>query len=295
MVAVHALQSFGSPWLDGPMLAITQLGSEFAYVGLLLIVYIGIDARAGRTIALAFLASVFLNEQIKLIVDRPRPFQLDPDVLRSQAAFETAPGSSFPSGHAQAATVFYGMASAYLRRWWMTTLAVVLVLALSLSRVYLGVHFPVDVLGGIGIGLCVVAVALVLDASRLQAPRLLTWLLGIGVPLALQLLRPTENSGVALGAMAAFITGPSVFRYEARGGLVRRALLVIIGLVVVLGAQLTVSATVPDAIRHSPAGSFARYLMLGYLGTLFVPWLGRALRLTPDRDTGGADLAAHGE
>lgn len=281
MDVIRALQSVGSPALDRIVLLITQLGSEQVYVALLVIVYLGVDAVVGRRIAITFLASFYANEQIKQLVDRPRPFEIDPSVLRSQAARATAPGASFPSGHAQAATVFYGSLAAYLRRRWLSVVSVVVVVLISLSRLYLGVHMPIDVVGGIGIGLCFVAAGLAIAATRPRLATVLVWVLGLGVPFALHLVFPTDNSGVAMGAMAAFLTGPMVIRHDTSGRLAGRVVLVLIALALVFAAQFAISALVPDAVRHGAIPSFVRYLVLGYLGTVLAPYLGRLLGLTP--------------
>lgn len=281
MDVIRALQSVGSPALDRVVLLITQLGSEQVYVALLVIVYLGVDAAIGRRIAIAFLASFYANEQIKQLVDRPRPFEIDPSVLRSQAARATAPGASFPSGHAQAATVFYGSLAAYVRRRWLLAVSIVVVVLIGASRLYLGVHMPIDVVGGIGIGLCFVAAGLAIAAARPRPAAALVWVLGLGVPIALHLVFPTDNSGVAMGAMAAFLTGPTVIRHDTSGRLAGRVVLVLLALAIVFAAQFAISALVPDALRHGAIGSFVRYLLLGYLGTVLAPFLGRVLGLTP--------------
>jgi hypothetical protein len=57
-----------------------------------------------------------------------------------------------PSNHAQSATVIWGMLAAYLRKWWAWLVAISLIILIGLSRLYLGVHFPHDVLLGWLIG-----------------------------------------------------------------------------------------------------------------------------------------------
>lgn len=281
MEVIHALQSVASPFLDRLMLLVTQLGSQQAYVVLLLVAYIGVDARMGRRLAVYFLAGFYVNEQLKGLFDTRRPFQIEPDVLRSQAALATAGGSGFPSGHAQGSATFWGLAAVYGRRAWLTALAIVLVLLISLSRLYLGVHLPVDVVGGILIGLAVVFIGTAIDRLRLDVPRAWAVLAGLALPLAVHLLLPTPDSGVLMGALAAFLVGPELVPHATVGPWQSRALLTVIGLALVFAVQLASGALLTGAERQLPLVSFLRYLVVGLTGTVLVPLLGRASRLTP--------------
>lgn len=307
MDVINALQSVASPALDRAFLWITNLGSEQTYIVLLVVTFVAIDASAGRKIAIAFLAGYHLNQLLKGTFTTARPFELDPAVARSPEAVATALGAGFPSGHAQASTTFWGLAAAYARRSWFTLLASVLIAVVSISRLYLGLHLPVDVIGGILIGLVVVALGVTIARAvdrtsgrgtrsalrgtreprsapvRVRSERAWVIVLGIAVPLALHLLLPTPESALFMGAGAAFITGPEFVRHETRGPWLGRAVLAVLGVAVVFGVLAATSATIPDDLRHSAVGSYFRYLVVGYAGTVLVPLLGRLLRLSPAR------------
>lgn len=103
-------------------------------------------------VAVTAIGSSLLNNLIKILVDRARPHVLDPVAV--------AGGKSFPSGHAQAAIVGYGILVAVFlpaigRRWrpWFTAAAAVMVGLIGFSRIALGVHYLSDVVGGYLIGL----------------------------------------------------------------------------------------------------------------------------------------------
>ena len=95
-----------------------------------------------------------ISSGLKLIVGRPRP---TPDLV---AVFQAEPGNSFPSGHAFFAIVFWGLlayfALTHLRRRYFRMLTVsglaVIIIWIGVSRVYLGAHWPSDVIGGYIIG-----------------------------------------------------------------------------------------------------------------------------------------------
>ncbi|XUL92782.1 phosphatase PAP2 family protein [Streptomyces galilaeus] len=100
-----------------------------------------------------------LQQTLKALVDRPRPVWPDP--------VDSAHYAAFPSGHAMTATVVCGLLLWLLHRYdagravWRTaiTLAVISVAGVGLTRVWLGVHWPSDVVGGWILGAFVVAVA----------------------------------------------------------------------------------------------------------------------------------------
>lgn len=142
------LNSFSSSWLDGLMLGITRFGYPYGFFGVLaiaiVILYWQSRWRDLAFLAIAALFSAPLNSLIKLLFDRPRP-----DLWLSIAP-ET--DSSFPSGHTMlTASLFLALtALAWQSRWrWPVLACSSLVIGLvALSRLYLGVHFPSDVVAG---------------------------------------------------------------------------------------------------------------------------------------------------
>ena len=105
--------------------------------------------RLAAALAAAMVLKVSLEAVAKMLVQRDRPAQTLPDViLRGKAA---AHGLSFPSGHAMVIFAITVLVSPYLRGWW-KVLPWALAAAVCLSRVYLGAHFPLDVIAGAGLG-----------------------------------------------------------------------------------------------------------------------------------------------
>ena len=281
MELIYALQDVASPALDRVMLLITNLGSDRAYVLLLILAFVVVDARNGRSLAIIFLSGMYLNFLLKGTFATQRPFQIDPLVARSAAAIETAPGASFPSGHAQGAMTFWGTASSYVRRRWFTLLAAVLVALVAVSRLYLGVHLPRDVIGGLVIGLLVIVVGIALQRSSVRLPRGVVVVGGLLVPLAVQLAIPLDDTGVLLGGLSAFIVGPALIRHETRGPVLGRVILGAIAVALVFGVLLGSSVLLSEHVKESALGSHLRYLVLGLCGTLVVPYIGKVTGLTP--------------
>ncbi|MFC1760215.1 phosphatase PAP2 family protein, partial [Candidatus Neomarinimicrobiota bacterium] len=67
-------------------------------------------------------------------------------------------GFSFPSGHAQGSTTLWLMLALLIRKKWINYLTAIMIILVSLSRLYLGVHYPIDILGGVLIGMGIVLV-----------------------------------------------------------------------------------------------------------------------------------------
>jgi membrane-associated phospholipid phosphatase len=162
---VRLLQQF-SPGLDTPMRLLSLLGSAGAYIIVVAVLLWGVDARWGARALAILLVSVVLNDLVKWAFHAPRPYWVDPQV--KALSLETSYG--IPSGHAQGGVVFWGYHAATIGRRWAWAGAALLVLAISLSRVYLGVHFPHDVVAGWLIG------AVVLAAFVRAEPAVSAWL-----------------------------------------------------------------------------------------------------------------------
>jgi membrane-associated phospholipid phosphatase len=277
------LQSFASPFLDSFMLLITQLGSEQVYIALLVAIFLGVDARIGRRLGIFLLISFYLNQQLKLLMNTPRPFVLDPTIARGQAAIDSAGGGAFPSGHSQGGTTFYGLLAFYFRKRWLWWLAAFMVFILSLSRLYLGVHWLIDVFGGIVIGIAVIGLTMLVDTfvtNALRIPWWVTLILGIGIPLALNIFLPSPESGLLTGAFSAYMTAPLLLEHTPPKPLWKRIVLALLGVALVFAFLIGSSILLPEEFKRDPIGSFVRYLLLGYVGLLFTPWLGRILKLS---------------
>ncbi|WP_372677130.1 phosphatase PAP2 family protein [Desulfosarcina sp.] len=141
------LQQF-SPTLDLPFILITALGNESFFLLFLPLVYWCIHRRIGAGLAILFLTSASVNAIAKALFGMPRPFWVDPSVMQLAAAG----GNGFPSGHTQGAVVVWSYLAVRFQKTWLSWLAAALILFIPLSRLYLGVHFPVDLAGGYLIG-----------------------------------------------------------------------------------------------------------------------------------------------
>jgi membrane-associated phospholipid phosphatase len=142
-------------WLQGlgdvftsPMKFFTFLGTEEFYLLIMPAMLWCWDARLGFRIGLILLTSDGINGFFKIAFGSPRPYWVSSEVNGLSA--ETSFG--LPSGHSQTAVAVWGRLAAWLRRRWAYIVLGLLIFFISISRLYLGVHFPTDVLLGWAIG-----------------------------------------------------------------------------------------------------------------------------------------------
>ncbi|PKN68464.1 MAG: hypothetical protein CVU54_14850 [Deltaproteobacteria bacterium HGW-Deltaproteobacteria-12] len=141
------LQGLGG-WLEIPMKVFSFLGTEDFFMLALPIVYWSVSTQAGLRIGVILLLSGSLNDTLKLVLHGPRPYWVSSEmkVLAAETSF------GVPSGHAQIAASLWGLAAALLARPWAWGAGVFIICMIGLSRLYLAVHFPHDVLVGWTLG-----------------------------------------------------------------------------------------------------------------------------------------------
>lgn len=137
------IQKIDTPLLDSFFRAITLLGDELFYLLLFPFLLWCVDFYLGIRVGIIFLLSVYVNTGVKEIFQQPRPFDILPEIQKVHAS-----GYGFPSGHAQSSLVVWGSIAYWKKQTWIRNLSVLLILLIGFSRIYLGVHFPTDILGG---------------------------------------------------------------------------------------------------------------------------------------------------
>jgi membrane-associated phospholipid phosphatase len=148
------LYQWTNPVLDAVMLKITALGDP-EFVVVVVVFSLGwlwwkrrrLEAKG---FAIACLGALILNQGLKLCFAKPRP-QLWTHLI-TESSF------SFPSGHALGSLVLYGFLAYVLARQfhksarWIYSVAAIVITAIGISRLYLGVHWPTDIVAGYAVG-----------------------------------------------------------------------------------------------------------------------------------------------
>lgn len=274
---VVAIQELRSPVLDALMRILSLMGEEEFYLLILPLLAWCVEFGVAIRVTAVLLLSFTVNGMLKDAIAHPRPFDLDPAVRLSSAE-----GGGLPSGHAQSAVVLWGGLTAWARRPWVWVAAVALAGLIGLSRIYLGMHFPTDVIGGWMVG------AAILTASLWTLPRfgpaISRWrpgpqvLLAITLPAGIAFLYATADAISAMGALAGMVAGvvaqTRTVPFTTRGPLLRRLLRFVVGTPIALGIYIGLRAVFPaDGEAFYLPLRFVRYGLLGTWISLGAPWL----------------------
>lgn len=299
---IKALQLYG--WLGAPMKLLSFLGSETFFLLMLPLIYWNLDRRIGARLGVLLICGVLLNDLLKVAFALPRPFWTNGI---GQLASKPELSFGFPSGHAQntaALWTFVALQTKRPRLWVM--LAVILLILVALSRLYLGAHFPFDVIGGalIGYGLlgvflraekpvaqkfghslplqlalivgaCVVVSALYLLATRrLVAPELTSAFVIETYARAISGVSFAARVGALLGLCGGLALASHFVPFEIAATRAQKLIRFVLG-IVVLGAIYILTKKLPPNLPLA----FAGYFLLTLWVTLLAPALFVRLRL----------------
>jgi len=235
-----------------------------------------VDAAVGLRLGVALMLSIALNFGLKELFMLPRP----PAELVIPMAAETGTGYGLPSGHAQSTATFWGILAMTWPSRALALVAAALIVVVSVTRLYLGLHFPSDVLAGAALGLSVAWLA-VRFGPRLRRPEVSRWIL-TGVALALPAAALLVGGHLAafpvvMGAVAGYLVTALWYRHQVWGRPIVRVAQAAFGLALLFALLLGSSALLPEAFKANPFGSYTRYLALTLVALIGVPWLNRRL------------------
>jgi membrane-associated phospholipid phosphatase len=306
---IQALQTL-SPAFDQPMKALSFLGTIEFYLLLIPLIYWLVDAQLGMRVLLVLIGADFLGVAFKQLLRGPRPYWVG-----GVKALEQQTSYGIPSTHASDSLAVGGYLAYRLKKDWIWAIAILLVPLVGLSRLYLGVHFPQDVLGGWLVGLVVVVLF-----ARLEA-RALSWLkklpasrqigLGFGIslliilagrlvaglaastpdPLAWASYGAAAGSmshyftlaGTLFGAVAGFVLMQARARFQAQGPWPRQAGRYAVGLLGLLAIYLVLDILFAQIARDETLAGYllryVRYASVAFWAIFGAPWVFLKLKL----------------
>ncbi len=150
---LYFLEGLRTPWLDAIVAALTHLGGELVFLVAALIVFWCVDKRQGYYLLSVGFLGTLVNQFLKITCRIPRPWVRDPNFTIVEAARADATGYSFPSGHSTSSVGTFGVLATEAKRLWLRIAGIALCILIPLTRLYLGVHTPADVLVGSAISL----------------------------------------------------------------------------------------------------------------------------------------------
>lgn len=184
MELLYTLENIRTPLLDTVMGLVTNLGGEAVFIAAAIIVFWCLSKSCGYYMMTVGFAGTIINQFLKLWFRIPRPWVKDPGFTIVESARAEATGYSFPSGHTQNAFAVFGAPARYFKS---TALRIVLVLLIALtafSRMYVGVHTPLDVGVSLIVGTVLVFVIYPFFRDMDKSPKKVYIIFGIFIVMA---------------------------------------------------------------------------------------------------------------
>lgn len=181
---LYVLESIRTPFLDVFMSLITRLGEETVFLAVAIAVFWCVNKYEGYYLMSVGLVGTVINQFMKIIFRIARPWVLNPEFTIVESAREAATGYSFPSGHTQSAVSTFGGLAWWNKRLWVRVLCLIPVVLVPLSRMYLGVHTPLDVGVSFAVSLLLIFGMYPVIKHIQQKPSHMGWLLGVMLTLA---------------------------------------------------------------------------------------------------------------
>ncbi|MDD3626299.1 MAG: phosphatase PAP2 family protein [bacterium] len=266
---IKFFQQLQSPVLTNIFKIITELGSETFYIVLFPFILWSINFKKGVKLGIVFLLSVILNEILKALLGEPRPFE-----LVSGLNLIEEHGFGIPSGHSQSAIVIWGIISTWTDKRIGKFLCFLMIFLISFSRIYLGVHFPTDILGGWLVG------GIILYVYSKYSSQVSNWLDGLQMNIQLGIVLlftiiisitfPVKNPVGLNGLLAGFGIGLAImyqyysFQFEQK--IVKQTLRFIVGIVIVFPVYFLIRKIVP-------VETSCFYFLLVYLNKMIVGFI----------------------
>lgn len=145
MELLYALESIRTPFLDKLMGLVTNLGGEAVFIVAAIVVFWCLSKSCGYYMMTVGFAGTIINQFLKLWFRIPRPWVKDPNFTIVESARAEATGYSFPSGHTQNAFAVFGSPARFFKNTVLRIVFIFLIALTAFSRMYVGVHTPLDV------------------------------------------------------------------------------------------------------------------------------------------------------
>ncbi len=264
---IKFIQQIANPFWDGFFTLISILGEEVFLIALLGFIYWCYDKRMGYKVGFLYALNAPLNFALKAIFNAPRP--IGSEGVRT--IYEgTATGSSFPSGHSQLGGGLFYFLFKNSKQQLLKAICLVIAFLIPISRLYLGVHFPVDVVVGLALGIMMVYISDWIFEMLFEnhAP----WLMLFALPPFIYCLVTGDEDGYKMaGLVIAFIIGMIIEKkyidFHVKAKPVVQAVKYILGVAVVLLLRGILKAVLPAGAWSG----FIRYFVIGVFVTIIYP------------------------
>lgn len=287
------LSNLRCPALDTFFSFITTFGEETLFIVIGLVFYWCISKKQGYFLLSVGLIGTLLNQFLKLLFRIPRPWVQDPNFTIVESAREQATGYSFPSGHTQVSVGVFGGIARYNKGKIIRIISIALCVLVPFSRMYLGVHTPLDV--GVSIALALIFIFVLYPLierakNLLKTMRIifaLMTVLGVGFLVYVNLYNfpadvdvsnlthGTETAykmlGVILGLWFSFEIDQKYINFETKAVWWVQILKLVVGLIPVIAVKSLLKAPLIALFGNECIAGGVRYFILAVVAGVLWP------------------------
>ena len=299
MEVLYFFEKLRMPVLNEFMLGVTYFGDEIAFLVAALILFWCVDKHRGYYVLAVGFFGTLANQFLKITCRVPRPWVRDPEFTILEQAREAATGYSFPSGHSQSGVGTFGAIASTAKNKAVKWACVAVMVLVPISRMYIGVHYPSDVLVASGMALALIAAMrpLVYKDNGKYIPAIF----GVGIVLSAAFLAYMElfpfpadidphnmesavkNAytllGCLLGLVAAYYVDEKKLHFPVKAVWWAQILKVAIGLGLVLAVKEGMRGPLETLFAGHMLARGVRYfltvIMAGVLWPLTFPWFAK--------------------
>ena len=281
---LKSLEGLRTPLLNRIFEAVTAIGEHALLVVIIAVIYFMIDKSFAKKLFFVTMASLSINGVVKNFVCAPRPFASG---KVSCVRPETATGYSFPSGHTQSFATWSTVLALKGKRLIYAVLSAIGIFAVAFSRMYLGAHYPSDVIAGavIGISLAIIFSTLydkVKDKNVLYLAAVVAM-----TPFALFFLIDADAHfedfykfyGMLCGIPAASSFEEKYVNLDSKVSFAKRLIRVVIGVLFALIIKELFDLAVFSNVHISLISESVKYFTLIFAVMGFYPWVIKKLKI----------------
>lgn len=306
MQLLYFFESIRNPVLDAIMSAVTFCGGEVVFMAVAILVFWCISKRDGYFLLTTCFVGTLVNQLLKLLFRIPRPWVKDPEFTIVESARAEATGYSFPSGHTQNVVGTFGGIARMTKRVWLRIVSIVIVVLTAVSRMYLGVHTPLDVGVSLVTGVILVLALYPLFCRATEKSGSMYWILaGLGIlsvaytvfaelhawpadidseNLASGIKNGYTMIGCAAGMLFSYWLDERFLRFEVKAPWWAQVLKLILGLAITVAIRAGLKEPLLTLFHGHGIASAVRYFIMVVFAAGIWPmtfgWFGRGCRRT---------------
>ncbi|MBE7067608.1 MAG: phosphatase PAP2 family protein [Ruminococcaceae bacterium] len=303
MQFLYLLESIRTDFLDTVFGAITTLGGKTLMLVICIITMWCVNKKRGYYLLTTCFTGIIINQTLKILFRIPRPWIKDPKFTIVASARGAATGYSFPSGHTQNITIAMGAPARFIKNTAVRIVCITIIALVAFSRMYLGVHTPLDVVVSLVIGAALVMSFYPFFDRSDEKPGPVYIIMGVMCALALLLTMLTElynwpadidlhnlesareagylTSGCSLATLISYYLDRKYVHSETGAVWWLQIIKLVVGLALILAIKEGLKPVFAMIIGDHPITSAIRYFLMVLFGALIWPgiitWISKKL------------------